>query len=246
MSSAQRTQYQNEAQNFLNKNGIDVSTFQSQYKAYNDVVAKNIVRANQTNIMAGEVSGSADALISAIDEKDLKGSIFGIGKFKPANLVSLATGKEVNDPTTMKYATQLQSMTNDYAGYLAAARGASSPELQDQKDAAEVISKGLNSGSVQAFKDSINANEEKVSGVVNKAVQNAQKQTWGLFGVADKYQPKDMRAPEQIVHEADTSILNFAKAAPQNATIIDALSKQFPNASSVDIMETLKAKGYTK
>jgi hypothetical protein len=164
------------------------------------------MRANQTNIMAGEVAGSADALSKVIDEKDLKGSIFGIGKFKPANILSIASGKEVNDPLTTKYATQLQSMTNDYAGYLAAARGAKSPELQDQKDAAEVISKGLNSGSVNAFKDAITANEEKVAGVVNKAVENSQRQTWGLFGVADKYQPKDTRSPEQINQEVDKKI----------------------------------------
>lgn len=180
MPVAQRTQIMNETQKWLNKNGIDISTFRSQYDAYNTVLQKNIQRANQTSIMAGEVEGSADALISAIDEKDL-------GKFKSINIVTLLKGEQLNDPVTMKYKFQLQAMANDLSGYFAAARGATSPELQDQRDAADVISSGLNKKSVTAFKDSIKTNEGKVAGVVNRAVDSTRKQVWGLFGVGDKY-----------------------------------------------------------
>jgi hypothetical protein len=176
-----------EAGKWANAHGVDISTLGSQYKAQNDVLDTNIQRAANTKVFAGEVAGSADALIAAIDQKDLQpglfGKMFGISNFKPTNLVSLATGKQVNDALTMKYATQLQAMTNDYAGYLAAARGAKSPELADINDAAKVVANGLNSGSTQAFKESIQLNEEKVAGVVDRAVQDAQKSVWNLFGV---------------------------------------------------------------
>lgn len=194
MSADDRKKIMAEADGFLNKNGLDFSTFQSKYKAYNEVLQKNLERANQTQIMAGEVAGSADALIAVIDEKNLGTKSTGIwpfngtvGKWKASNLLDISIGKQVNDPLTQAYATQLSLMTNDFAGYLAASRGASSPELQDKRDAAEVIANGLNSGSVQAFKDAIMANEHKVTGVVNKAVESANKNVWSLFGVQDKY-----------------------------------------------------------
>lgn len=183
LSSADRQKYMSEAQTFLTKNGVDISTFQSQYKAYNDVLAKNLARASQTKIMAGEVSGSADALISAINEKDM-------GNIKAANILTLLGGQQVNDPTTQKYSFQLKAMANDLAGYFAAARGATSPELQDQRDAAEVIQNGMSTRSAQAFKQSIQLNEEKVAGVVGASVDNTRKQVWDLFGVGDKYQSK--------------------------------------------------------
>jgi hypothetical protein len=192
MSAADRIQVMTEASTWAKTNGVDVATFQSQYKAYNDVLQKNIERANNTSIYANEVSGSADALMSVIDQKDLQQGVFakalGITNFKPTNLVALATGAEVNDPLTTKYATQLQAMTNDYAGYLAASRGATTPELSDIQDAARVISSGLNSGSVQGFKEAIQANEQKVAGVVNAAVDSTRNQVWSLFGVGDQYQ----------------------------------------------------------
>ena len=194
MTASQRAAIMGEAQQWLNKNNIDVSTFQSQYEAYNDVLSKNIQRANQTKVMAGEVTGSADALISAIDANGAstkgvpgyEGST-GMGSLKAANILSLMAGEQVNNQFAQTYKTQITFMANDLAGYLAAARGATSPELQDQKDAAQIIANGMNTGSVTAFRNAITANEEKVAGVVNNAVSDTQKQVWGLFGVADRY-----------------------------------------------------------
>ncbi len=200
MTSADRVAVMSEASQWAKANHVDVSTFQSQYKAYNDVLQQNIERANNTSIYANEVAGSADALASVIDQKDLQpgflNSLLGISAFKPTNLVALATGSTVNDPLTLKYATQLQAMTNDYAGYLAASRGAKTPELADIQDAARVISSGLNTGSVQAFKEAIQANEQKVAGVVNGAVEKTRKQVWSLFGVGNQYQTRtDTQSP---------------------------------------------------
>lgn len=204
MSAPQRNAIMNEAQKWLNKNGVDISTFQSQYKAYNEVLQKNIQRANQTKIMAGEVAGSADALLSVLNPETAEPTkLFGVfpiagknvldpgatklGSLSSANVLSLMAGKEVNSPFAQKYSFQIKAMANDLAGYFAASRGASSPELQDQRDAADVISNGMNAKSAQAFKESVLANEEKVNGVVNNAVTTAQKNVWGLFGVEGKY-----------------------------------------------------------
>lgn len=185
LSAGDRTKIMNETQDWLNTKGIDVSTFKSQYEAYNTALQKNIERANNTKIFAGEVEGSADALISAIDEKDM-------GNIKAKNIIALEAGKQVNNPTVQKYSFQLKAMANDLAGYFAASRNATSPDDSDKQDAADVISNGLSKRSVDAFKDSVHVNEQKVNGVVNNAVQSTQKQVWDLFGVGDQYKaPND-------------------------------------------------------
>lgn len=231
MSATQRAQVMKDANDWLNKNGVDYATFQSQYKAYNDVLAKNIARANQTQVMAGEVSGSADSLMSAINEMDWN----KVGNIKVANILDLLAGKQVNDPTTMKYSSQIKFMANDLAGYMAAARGATSPELQDQRDAADIIYNGLSKGSVQAFKDSVNANEEKIAGVVKKAVDDTQKQVWTLFGVGDKYQTK-------ITVDPKSEVDNYIKANTGDAETIAKLY-EVPGATDKDIYDYLKAQG---
>lgn len=232
MTAAQRSQIMKEAQTFLNTNGIDISTFQSQYTAYNDVLQKNINRANQTKIMAGEVSGSADALMSVIDQKDLNGEPFnplgGTGNVKPQIILDLLAGKIVNDPFAIKYGSQLTFMANDLAGYLAASRGATSPELQDQRDAANIISSGLSKRSVQAFKDSIVSNEDKVSNVVTKAVVDTQKQVWGLFGVADKYK-SSTNTSDQLLQQGQqtaTTVNDYITAHPDQAENVANLYTQ--------------------
>jgi hypothetical protein len=234
LSAGQRTQIMNEASKFLNKNGIDVSTFQSQYKSYNDVLQKNISRANQTQIMAGEVAGSADSLMEAIDEKDM-------GNIKAKNIVALMLGNEVNDATTQKYATQLRLMANDLAGYLAAARGATGPELQDQRDAAEIISNGMSKRSVQAFKDSITANEAKVFKVVNSAVDSTRKQVWGLFGVANNYKGGNSTADSMVqdTKSTITKIKTFHDKSPENASMYDKIIATAPDATPEEVAQLL-------
>lgn len=202
LSATDRKNIMSEAQNYLNKNGVDYSTFQSQYKAYNTVVQNNIQRANQTKVMAGEVTGSADALISAINGSKVQTDPFnslatgGMKSLKAGNVLDLMIGNQVNSKFAQTYGTQIRLMANDLAGYLAAARGATSPELQDQRDAANIISNGMNTGSTQAFKEAIQANEEKVAGVVDSAVNSGQQQVWDLFGVGSKYQSSNPTATE--------------------------------------------------
>lgn len=232
MTAAQRQQYINEANSFLNENGIDVSTFQSQYKAYNTVLQNNIERANNTKVFAGEVSGTADNFINDIDSSDLP----KLGSLKAADIVAIAGGKQVNNQTAMKYSFDLQTLTNDYAGYLAASRGASSPDDADLNAAANVISNGLNGGSVQAFKDSVESNEAKVSNVVQSAVNSTQQQVWSLFGVGDKYQ-----APVDYRQGVDDYVSSLPKGSTEAANI--SAMYAIPGATDQQIYSYLKSIG---
>lgn len=181
LSATDRKAIMNEASAFLNKNGLDYSTFQSQYKAQNNVLQSNIERAANTKIFAGEVSGTAQQFIDDVGDD--------ISNLKPAAVATLFATGQTNDKTAQKYAFDLQTMQNDLAGYYAASRGSSSPDQSDLTAAANVITQGLSGKGAQAFKDSIDANEKKVTTVVNNSVTDAQKSIWGQFGVADKYNP---------------------------------------------------------
>lgn len=199
MTAAGRKQVQDAADAFLNKNGLDYSTFQSRYKAYNDVLQKNLERANNTSIYANEVSGTVDQFIQDFKPEDVKqGGWFGLGsnRLSAQNVLDLAAGKQVNNPLATKYSFDIKTMANDLAGYLAASRGSNVPENSDLNSAAAIISNGINTGSAEAFKKSIQDNEQKVTGVVNNAVESANRNVWGLFGVADNYKP--------IISGADT------------------------------------------
>ncbi len=250
MSAGQRNQIMREAQNFLNKNGIDISTFQSQYKAYNTVLEKNISRANQTKIMAGEVSGSADALIDAIvanegDPNDPLKSVHGGGgmrSLRVVNVLDLLAGKETNSKFAQTYNFQLHTMANDLAGYFAASRGATSPELQDQRDAAEVIAYGMNKGSVEAFRTAINVNEQKVNSVVNRSVDDTREQVWGLFGVADEYAPNAVSANDMLIKDQKITqdrMIAFRASSPENEKMVAELHARFPQMTMDEIANQL-------
>lgn len=179
MDAKQRLQYMNEAQKWATNNDIDLSTFQSQFKAYNEVLQNNIERANQTKIFGGEITGTVDQFIDDIGDE--------FGNLKVSNIAKLWKGQQVNDPLVQKYAFDLQTLKNDLAGYYAASRGAKTPTESDIRDAENVIKTGISKRSAQAFKEAITDNEEKVTGVVNNAVDNARKSVWELFGVGSNY-----------------------------------------------------------
>jgi hypothetical protein len=180
MPAAQQKQVKQEVQNYLNKTGTDISTFQSQYKAYNDVVQSNISRAAQTNVFGNEVSQTVDQFVNDVGND--------LGSINYGNVLKILAGNQVNDPVAIKYTADIQTMRNDLAGYYAASRGATSPENQDLISADAVIQNGLSSGGAKAFQEYIQANEAKTTNVVNNAVDNARQQVWTLFGVGDKYQ----------------------------------------------------------
>lgn len=181
LSANDRKAIQAEASAFLNKNGLDYSTFQSQYKAQNAVVQSNIERAANTKVFGGEVSGTTKQFISDVGDD--------ISNLKPAAVAQLFATGQTNNATAQKYAFDLQTMQNDLAGYYAASRGASSPDDADMSAAANVITNGLSGKGAKAFQESIDTNQTKVANVVNESVTNAQKAIWGQFGVGDKYNP---------------------------------------------------------
>lgn len=236
MPAAQRNAIMKEANDWLTKNGIDISTFQSQYKAANTVLQNNIERANNTKVFAGEVSGSADALISAIEgSKDgsLGAQVTGTGgmsSLKASNVLDIMAGKQVNNKFAQTYSTQLGFMANDLAGYLAAARGATSPDDSDKADAANIISNGMNAGSTEAFKAAVNANETKVAGVVQNAANDANKQVWDLFGVGAQYKP----AAAQV--NPKDAVDTYVKSNPTQADTVAKLY-ELPGWTDQDVLD---------
>lgn len=222
MPAAQRNAIMAEANAYLNKTGTDVATFQSQYKAYNQALQKNIERANNTKIFAGEVSGTVDQFIQDTGEN--------FGSLNIGNVAKLLAGKQVNDPTVQKYAFNLQTMQNDLAGYYAASRGATAPDDADLRAAAGVITQGLNAKSAAAFQDSINSNEEKVTGVVDKAAENAQKQVWDLFGVGSKFQTKSSSI------DPKSAVVKYVSDNPGQAQTVSSLYK-LPGWTDQDVLD---------
>lgn len=202
LSATDRQAVFKEAENFLNKEGLDYSTFQANYKAQTDVLQKNIERAANTKIFAGEVSGTAQQFIDDVGND--------LGNLKPTNVAKLFATGQANDPTTQKYKFDLQTMQNDLAGYYAASRGSTSPDQSDLAAAASVITNGLSAGGAQAFKDSIDSNEAKVNKVVSSAVADAQKSIWTQFGVGDKYQPPK-----------DSNIVSIPKGSMSDSAYVD-------------------------
>lgn len=225
MPAAQRNQIMKEANDYLTKTGTDISTFQSQYKAYNDVVQKNIERANNTKIFGAEVSGTVDQFVNDIGDN--------LGSLKAANVAKLFAGKEVNDPTVQKYNFDLKTMQNDLAGYYAASRGGTQPDDSDLQAAADVIVNGLNGKSATAFQDSINSNEQKVTKVVNTAVDSARKQVWDLFGVGGKYTP-----PSEQVNSKD-AVDSYVKSNPAQADTVAKLY-EVPGATDQDVYDYIQ------
>lgn len=183
MSAAQRKSIISDAEKFLNDHGLDISTFQSEYKAYNDVLQQNIARNSRTKIMENELSGTVDNLLATVDEKEL-------GSLNVKNIADVWAGKQVNDPVATRYAFHFQQLQNELAQYFAATQGKTSPDVIDNQDAAEALTAGMSTGSLQGFKKAVEDSTSKMSGILQKSVDDAQKSVWNLFGVADKFKGK--------------------------------------------------------
>lgn len=187
LSSADRQKFMNEAASWANKNGIDISTFSSQYDAYNTALQNNIKRFNNTKIMENEVLGTVQNLSTVADEKSF-------GALKIANVAKLFAGEQVNDPATLQYATHLNQLRAEMAGYNAATQGKNSADVVDYQEAERLINNGLSSGSLQGFTKAIESSTMKMGQVLQNSVDNTRKQVWDLFGVGSNYQPEAARA----------------------------------------------------
>lgn len=180
MPNTQRALVQSEAQTWANNNGIDLSTFASQYKANNDTLASNVSRFNNTKIAEGEVTGTLSNLDSTAIDKNL-------GSVNIANVGKILAGQQVNDPTANEYAFYFNDLKNSLSYFYAAQQGKSSPDIIDNEDAANVIVGGLSSGGISGLQDAVSATTAKMKTVLQSAVDGAQQNVWNLFGVGQNY-----------------------------------------------------------
>jgi hypothetical protein len=234
MNQAMRVQIMTEAQNWLNSKGIDLSTFQASYKAYNDVVAKNIQRYNNSVIMEGEILGTLDNLSAAADAADF-------GKMKVTNLAKYFAGEQVNDPAIMKYGVHFNQLVTEMAGYNAAVQGKSAPDIAEMEEAKRVIQNGVSSKSLAGFTDAIKASTEKMGIVLKGSVDRANKQVWDLFGVGDKY-GGSASAGDSLMQDTDNvagKIADFATSSPQNQSLYDKARTMFPDATPQELANEL-------
>lgn len=190
MSEKSRKQYMTEAEDYLNKNGVDLSTFQSQYSALGKTVEANSLRNNQAGVAESELDATLQNLATAADEADFK-------KLRATNVAKLFAGKEVNDPAVLKYAFHLQQLREEFAMYNAAIGGQidANGNIRQINDAdyarAEAIIKdGIAKGGIDGFKNALTASRDKMKTVLENSIDAQNKQVWKLFGVEDKYTNK--------------------------------------------------------
>lgn len=187
----------NQAQNWATSHGIDVSTMQSRFTAYNKVLQGNIQRTNAAQIQEQELLGTLS---------NIKASSADFSKLKVANVAKVLAGQQVNDPVATQYATYLSNLRNELAGYNAAVSGnlnqfgAPSPDQGEKDEAANIIKNGIAQGGLDGLETAIKSQQDKMATVLKGSVDTANKAVWDLFGVGNKYMPKSGIA-EQIVRD---------------------------------------------
>lgn len=242
MPAAQRNAIMKEANDWLTKSGTDISTFQSQYKAANTVLQQNIERENNVKTRGNEVTSTVDSLISDIGAKeggnpnDPIPSVHpgGMSSLRAANVLDIIAGNATNNPFAEKYSTQIGFLANDLAGYLAASRGASSPDDSDKRDAANMVANGMNKGSLTAFKESVQSNIDKTAKVVENQTTSSKRQVWDTFGVADQFDNN------QNTSNAKSSVDDYVKQNPDKAETIAKLY-EVPGATDADVLEYIQS-----
>lgn len=177
MSAEQRLQYMNEAQNWANKNGIDLATFQSQYDAYNKALQSNISRVNNVKVAEGELTGTLSNLSAAADNASFNG-------MKWENVAKLFAGQQFNDANVSKYAFHLNQLRSELALYNAAAAGKTTADQKDQSEAERIIKDGFAAGSIKGFQSALNSSVEKMDKTLQQNVERTNGQVWSLFGVS--------------------------------------------------------------
>lgn len=189
MSQQERLKYMNEAQAFLNKNGVDISTFQSQYKALGQTVQANSLRNNQASVAEAELDATLDNLKQAADDSSF-------GNIRWGNVAKLFAGQEVNDANVSKYAFHLNQLREEFAMYNAALAGQIDANgnireinASDRAVADNIIKTGFAAGSIKGFEDALAASRSKMRNVLDSSINAQNKKVWQLFGVGSQYKP---------------------------------------------------------
>lgn len=198
MNASSRAQVQSEAQDWANKNGIDLATFQSQFKANNDTLSANISRFNNTKVAEGEVTGTLSNLNSQAIQS-------GLGGVNIGNVAAILSGQQVNDPSANAYAFYFNDLKNSLAYFYAAQQGKASPDIIDNEDAANVIVGGLSNGGISGLQDAVGSTTAKMKTVLQNAVNDSQQNVWNLFGVGQNYQPKNSDGSVTTQVSSDTT-----------------------------------------
>jgi hypothetical protein len=174
-----------EAQQWANKNGIDISTMPAQYAAYNKVLASNIERMSYTKIMQNEIQGTIQNLQGVVNDKDL-------GKLRIENVLKIWAGQEVNDNLAQQYAMHLNQLRTELTAYNAATQGRSGNQIdvRDRQDADQVIKNGIASGSLTGLSKAVENSTGKMNSVMQNSVNAANRAVWNLFGVGANFKNK--------------------------------------------------------
>lgn len=184
-----RARASKEAGQFAARSGTDVATIKSQYTALNNVLQNNLQRANQMEILENEVQGTVQNLGPVAD------------KISPSNLKWTREGIQFvgglqNDPNVQQYATYLNQLRADLAGFNAVSggkmteNGNARTDESDFRSAEKIISNGLSSGGARGLATAIQATGQKNRAIVEDAIDGATQKVWGLFGVGNNYKPK--------------------------------------------------------
>ncbi len=230
-------------QAFLAKNGVDLSTFQSQYEAYNTTLGNNIQRFNNTQIAEGEVMGTLANLNPAAANA-------GLGNVNMANVGKLLAGQQVNDPAANEYMFYFNDLINSLGYFYAAQQGKTSADIPDKTEAAQVIAGGLANGGIKGLQTATQATTLKMKGVLATAVDDSQKNIWTLFGVGDQYVPpggKGKLDDKQFVANtfADQGLNYNATIAKVPAGMIGVVDNQTGDITAID-PSSFDASKYTK
>jgi hypothetical protein len=174
-----------EAQAWANKNGIDISTIQSQYKGYNQTLTEGIHRLTATQVMEDELKGTIANMRQAVKDE-------GLGQVKWANVAKLWLGGQVNDPQAARVNMHLNQLRSEIAAYNGATQGrtAGSLTVDDSKHADKVINDGLGAGSLEGLLRAVEDSTAKMTPIMQRSIDRSTRGIWDLFGVGKNYKNK--------------------------------------------------------
>lgn len=194
MTAGQRLQYMNEAQNWANKNGIDISTFHSQYAALGKTVEANSLRNNQASVAEAELAATVKNLNSAAVSA-------GLGNLNKLNIAKIWAGSQLNTPEASTYKFHLEQLRNEFSMYNAALSGQidSNGNIRqvneaDMAKADGIIQNGFAAGSLDGFNTALDASLGKMKVVLADSINAQQSQVWKLFGVTKPEQSQGTSA----------------------------------------------------
>ena len=133
-----------------------------------------------------------DELVGTIENLTPVAEAVRLGKLRVSNALAIAAGKELDSPAASEYGFQLQQLHSELAAYNAALQGRTGNTVfvQDGIEADRLIQAGLSTGGIAGIKKALQASTAKMTPILNKNVDKAQKRIWELFGVGDKYKNK--------------------------------------------------------